>query len=62
MMADTGRRLMTYLLPLVLATAAVVIGDQVGRFMGLRGWWRVGLAVLEAGIGVLTAVKLRCLT
>ena len=42
----------------ILPVISVSIGYFIGDYMGLHGWWLVGLAVMEAMVGLLAAIKL----
>lgn len=57
-MTGTRRPLTGWLWAIIFAVVAVLIGDQVGRVMGLSGWWLAGLGVIEAIIGLLCGLKM----
>ncbi len=61
-MITSPSKLLAYSSLLILPLVSVLIGYVIGCVMGLSGGWLLGLAVIEAVIGLLSSVKLILLT
>jgi hypothetical protein len=61
-MITSPSKLLAYSSLLILPSVSVLIGYVIGCCMGMSGGWLLGLAVLEALIGLVSSVKLILLT